>query len=856
MAVLKKGGPRPRLSKRNRLSHLWVLALLSQLHCGAVFDAREGAGSCGDGVKQELAGEECDDGNTEPGDKCSPRCTIETCGNGIVDHGEQCDHGLGNDDGGDCTRACQFARCGDGLLRTRGDATIPYERCDDGNNLNGDGCNPQCELRGRLAVIAGEPGGKGVADGIGNAARFGGITGMIADAKHVYLYDGGACAIRRFHRATHVVETIAGGKDGCSGHTTDGSPSQATFGGVRAQLARAGDFLYVGEGSLLRRVNLREGAADRFYVRSCFGFSDEEFRQQGGFISFVLSASQDKLYAATFRALYQVTLPCDCQPLSSAPNSCRPTLLAGHPQQEATQLVDKVAAADARFLALVAMAEDASDRSLYIADATAIRRLDYDTQTITTFAGDDAGNYAGYGAVDGPRHDARFGQISAMIAHQRSLYVLDKYIGRDDADHRLAVRLGWTRLRKIDLSASDSGVTSPLGVFGLVGNGAGEIDGFGGYSRFIDGESLALASDSGQDLLFIGSGASIRAVDLNSNVVTTAAGSLVNDATFHNVNALATHQGKLYAMNEQRELVQISLEQAAPHELMPLCPTFVGISHQVVAATVDAGDPRRDDDDYLYLVDDGLFGICRINLKTRKAQVVWRDPNTTNPSQGEYLGWGVSGLAHDGKSLYLVASWANQILRLDVADLDPTQQRGPLTEKAPEPVKVQAALKLPRKAVFVQGRLFVTSQENNLVIGVDVASGASIVLGSGEAMSSDSPACPDGQDAPGCPQTSQQRLATVNFCHPMGIATNGKQLFVSEGFCPSRSGSFHGNAVRQIELDTFNVTTLIGAAGPARLVEGEGANAAVNFPAALSYDAKTRSLYLADAWENVLARVD
>jgi MYXO-CTERM domain-containing protein len=64
---------------------------------------------CGDGVLDD--GEECDDGNGENGDGCENDCTEtpvipETCGDGVVDAGEECDDGNGeNGDGceNDCT---------------------------------------------------------------------------------------------------------------------------------------------------------------------------------------------------------------------------------------------------------------------------------------------------------------------------------------------------------------------------------------------------------------------------------------------------------------------------------------------------------------------------------------------------------------------------------------------------------------------------------------------------------------------------------------------------------------------------------------------------------------------------------
>jgi cysteine-rich repeat protein len=119
---------------------------------------------CGDG---EIDGqEECDDGDTVPGDGCSDVCSVEpgwacqgepsvcefTCGDGVVDAGESCDDG--NTTRGDgCSEVCEVEPgwscagepsdcellCGNGALDTG-------EECDDGNSTAGDGCSDICEV--------------------------------------------------------------------------------------------------------------------------------------------------------------------------------------------------------------------------------------------------------------------------------------------------------------------------------------------------------------------------------------------------------------------------------------------------------------------------------------------------------------------------------------------------------------------------------------------------------------------------------------------------------------------------------------------------------------------------------------
>jgi fibro-slime domain-containing protein len=112
---------------------------------------------CGDGVA--IFPEQCDDGNRNSGDGCSNNCKVElgwkceadqectrtTCGDGIIEGAEMCEVG---EDG--CTSQCQFAPdcSGDGGACTSecGDGLVLGEECDDGNRLNGDGCDDNCEV--------------------------------------------------------------------------------------------------------------------------------------------------------------------------------------------------------------------------------------------------------------------------------------------------------------------------------------------------------------------------------------------------------------------------------------------------------------------------------------------------------------------------------------------------------------------------------------------------------------------------------------------------------------------------------------------------------------------------------------
>jgi len=64
--------------------------------------------------------------------------TVGTCGNGVIDAGEECDDGNGGNGDG-CDANCQPSACGNALVGID-------EECDDGNTLDGDTCSSGCRF--------------------------------------------------------------------------------------------------------------------------------------------------------------------------------------------------------------------------------------------------------------------------------------------------------------------------------------------------------------------------------------------------------------------------------------------------------------------------------------------------------------------------------------------------------------------------------------------------------------------------------------------------------------------------------------------------------------------------------------
>lgn len=72
---------------------------------------------------------ECDDGNVTPGDGCDENCVVETCGNGVVQSGEDCDDS-GTAAGDGCDENCKVrVQCAVRVVRTYADvACLPTGR--------------------------------------------------------------------------------------------------------------------------------------------------------------------------------------------------------------------------------------------------------------------------------------------------------------------------------------------------------------------------------------------------------------------------------------------------------------------------------------------------------------------------------------------------------------------------------------------------------------------------------------------------------------------------------------------------------------------------------------------------------
>jgi cysteine-rich repeat protein len=101
--------------------------------------------TCGDGELQ--VSEACDDGGESA--ECNADCSKSKCGDNVVNSsaGETCDDGNNEDDDG-CSGLCTLEVCGDGIVQGE-------ETCDDGDVVDADACSAVCKEQKVLQVSTG-----------------------------------------------------------------------------------------------------------------------------------------------------------------------------------------------------------------------------------------------------------------------------------------------------------------------------------------------------------------------------------------------------------------------------------------------------------------------------------------------------------------------------------------------------------------------------------------------------------------------------------------------------------------------------------------------------------------------------
>lgn len=236
----------------------------------------------------------------------------------------------------------------------------------------------------------------------------------------------------------------------------------------------------------------------------------------------------------------------------------------------------------------------------------------------------------------------------------------------------------------------------------------------------------------------------------------------------------------------------------------------------------------------LYVADTLNNNIRQVSLAT--AQVTTIAGNITGAS-GVANGTGISaqfnvpvGIAKIGNSLYVSENVSQRIRKIDLANLNLVTTFAGSTGVAGwyDAVGAAAYFDFPAGLATDGTNLYVADMNDNNIRKVEVATqivstvaGWHLSTGSGVA---------DGTGS------------SARFYRPMGITTDGTNLYVSDT---------NNHTIRKIVISTGVVTTLAGTAGVSGVTDATGTNARFNLPRGILYN--NSSLYVAD-WANYSIR--
>jgi cysteine-rich repeat protein len=290
--------------------------------------------------------------------------------------------------------------CGDGTQ----DST---EKCDDTNLLNGDGCNPTCDLHGTVATVAGQAGDPGMSNANGSSARFRNPTGIDSDGTSIFVADAGNCVIREVDISSWDVTTLAGTAGTCA--HADGAAAEFN---VPQDVCVTGGSVYVADtdNHVIRRIDLSSGVTSTFAgTAGSSGSTDDtgtaaRFNEPRG-----ITTDGTNLYVADFgnHTIRQIVI-----------SSRVVTTIAG--QAGSPGSTDDTGSA-ARFNYPRGLVHHAGELFVTDTDNHTIRRVVISSGAVTTIAG-QAGSNA---LTDGTGSAARFNSPRGIAADAQSLYVAD-----------------------------------------------------------------------------------------------------------------------------------------------------------------------------------------------------------------------------------------------------------------------------------------------------------------------------------------------------------------------------------------------------------------------------------------------
>lgn len=648
-----------------------------------------------------------------------------------------------------------------------------------------------------LSVLAGDLGGLGNADGTGSAARFRYPQGIATDGTSLFIADQQNSTVRQIVIATGVVTTLAGLPENTG--STDGTGSAARF-SFPTDVATDGTNVYVVDNNnfTIRKIVIATGVVTTLAGNSgVSGFADgtgtaAEFNYPNGITTDGANLFVTDTGSHTIR---QVVIATGVV-----------TTLAGTPGF--TGSADGTGAS-ALFNYPAYLTTDGTN--LYVSDTSnhTIRKVVIATGVVTTLAG-TAGSS---GSANGTGAAARFYNPQGVASDGTNLFV-------GDASN--------LTIRQIVIA---TGVVTTLA--GTAGS-SGSADGTGSAARFYTPYDV----DTDGTLVYVcdGSNGTIRRIVIATGEVTTPAGRAEQygstdgsgtSARFYYPSGADTDGTNLFVADSYNHTIrQVAVSSGAVTTLAGSATLSGSTDGTGAAARFNFPYGVSTDGTNVYVADTSNHTLRKVIVATGVVTTLAGSagiPGSTNGTGSSARFNGPAALANDGTNLFVADYNSSTVRQVVISSGVVTTLAGSagLTGST-DGTGSAARFNSPYGLATDGTNVFVADTGNQTIRKIVIATGVVTTL-AGSA---------------GVTGTADGTGSAARFFNPLGIATDGSNLFVADSA---------NHTVRKLVIGTGVVTTPYGVAGQAGVAPGS-LPASLNGPYGVSWSAGR--IYIVDNTEH------
>ncbi len=400
---------------------------------------------------------------------------------------------------------------------------------------------------------------------------------------------------------------------------------------------------------------------------------------------------------------------------------------------------------------------------------------------VTTFAGAAPG-------ADGTGSEARMNYPSGLASYGTYLYLSDQ---KDRT------------IRRLDTSTNE--------VITIAGNadaGPGIVDGVGKDARF--NEPTGITTDGANIYLVDRYSPAIRKILIATSEVTT----LVASTGLRYPTGIASDGTNLYVTDRDNHVIRKIVIATGMVSIFAGMENIQGSSNGVgTAASFRFPGGIATDGTDLYVADSGNHTIRVVAIATGEVTTLAGTVGTAGSNDGtgaSAMFSNPTGITNQGPVLYVADTWNNTVRKVIIAT-------GIVTTVAGDPAKIgaidgigaSANFSTPSGITVIGSEIYISDSLNNTIRKINISTTEVITTA-------------------GVPnRTADGIRATSRFYNPIGATTDGNNLYVTD---------FTNHTIRKINIETGEVTTIAGVAGELGLVDGIGTTARFFNPMGITTD--------------------